>query len=270
MSQLSKRFIRDYRNLVRSSGWEESGYCVVNPEATQSGRFRVYVRGGSDTPYEDAAFLFEIDVRTVDYPHCPPRVTFVNPRNAPRVHPNLYPEGKVCLSILGTFSGPPWSALMSFENLVLNLRTLVGEPYAWKLEPGFEKHNGTEKNQFCWTACVSAAVMSHFMPVVADWGAECTDIVEFTRKRLNNGDISARIRALATRWTATYKDESELSTPTMGMMAGLKLKRCALDILVLRIQSAVCTKQEEDAPVDPVQASSSMHPSCKRQKTTHA
>jgi len=65
------------------------------------------------------------------------------------VNPNLYEEGKVCLSILNTWSGEKsesWSAarssllqaLVSIQGLVL-----VKEP--WFCEPAYEKLRGTEE-----------------------------------------------------------------------------------------------------------------------------
>ena len=65
------------------------------------------------------------------------------------VNPNLYEEGKVCLSILGTWAGDKsesWSparssilqALVSIQGLVL-----VKEP--WFCEPAYDKLRGTEE-----------------------------------------------------------------------------------------------------------------------------
>ena len=44
-----------------------------------------------------------------------------------RMHPNLYVQGKVCLSILGTYAGPSWSANMTLETILLNLQSLLDE-----------------------------------------------------------------------------------------------------------------------------------------------
>jgi hypothetical protein len=43
------------------------------------------------------------------------------------MHPNLYVQGKVCLSILGTYPGPSWSANMTLETILLNLQSLLDE-----------------------------------------------------------------------------------------------------------------------------------------------
>jgi len=65
-----------------------------------------------------------------------------------RLHPNLYADGKVCLSLLGTWSGDEvenWNPRESnILQLVVSLQGLilgVKEPYF--LEAGYEKQKGT-------------------------------------------------------------------------------------------------------------------------------
>ncbi|KAJ2957771.1 hypothetical protein NUW54_g14576 [Trametes sanguinea] len=84
-----------------------------------------------------------------NFPQSPPIAHFLSWTNGNgRVNPNLYEEGKVCLSILGTWAGDKsesWSAsrssllqaLVSIQGLVL-----VKEP--WFCEPAYEKLRGTE------------------------------------------------------------------------------------------------------------------------------
>jgi len=61
-----------------------------------------------------------------------------------RFNPNLYNDGKVCLSLLGTWSGPSWDpktssllqVLVSIQSLIL-----VADPFF--NEPGYQKIEGT-------------------------------------------------------------------------------------------------------------------------------
>lgn len=57
-----------------------------------------------------------------------------------RFNPNIYTEGKVCLSILGTWRGEPgeeWSSAQGLESILLSIQSLMsGNPY--ENEPGFE------------------------------------------------------------------------------------------------------------------------------------
>uniref|UniRef100_A0A183FJ10 UBIQUITIN_CONJUGAT_2 domain-containing protein n=1 Tax=Heligmosomoides polygyrus TaxID=6339 RepID=A0A183FJ10_HELPZ len=61
-----------------------------------------------------------------------------------RFNPNLYNDGKICLSILGTWEGRPEEKWNSYCSLMQVLGLIfVKDPYF--NEPGFEKYQGTEK-----------------------------------------------------------------------------------------------------------------------------
>lgn len=75
-----------------------------------------------------------------DYPQVPPSVHFLTTGGGKvRFNPNLYNTGKICLSLLGTWSGPGWTpgkstllqVLVSIQSLIF-----VREPYY--NEPGYE------------------------------------------------------------------------------------------------------------------------------------
>lgn len=65
----------------------------------------VLIAGPSDTPYEDCLFAFDVQF-PADYPAKPPKFHYISylPKNT-RLNPNLYAEGTVCVSLLGTWSG---------------------------------------------------------------------------------------------------------------------------------------------------------------------
>jgi ubiquitin-conjugating enzyme E2 O len=64
--------------------------------------FRVLIVGPLDTPYEFAPFVIDIHLPH-DYPSVPPRTYFHSWTNGEgRVNPNLYEDGKICLSLLNT------------------------------------------------------------------------------------------------------------------------------------------------------------------------
>lgn len=93
--------------------------------------FRVLILGPEGTPYEYAPFVFDF-VFPRKYPDVPPLAFFHSWTNGRGpVNPNLYEEGLVCFSILGTW-GSDWSPgnstvlqiLVSIMGLVL-----VKEPF---------------------------------------------------------------------------------------------------------------------------------------------
>jgi ubiquitin-conjugating enzyme E2 O len=63
---------------------------------------RAVILGPAKTPYEDGLFVFDIHL-PADYPNSPPSVLFHS--FGDRLNPNLYNNGKVCLSLLGTWVG---------------------------------------------------------------------------------------------------------------------------------------------------------------------
>lgn len=66
---------------------------------------RALIFGSEDTPYSHGAFIFDIFIPD-DYPQNPPKVSIVSTKeNLIRFNPNLYADGLVCISLLGTWDG---------------------------------------------------------------------------------------------------------------------------------------------------------------------
>ncbi|KAK6525566.1 hypothetical protein TWF281_010626 [Arthrobotrys megalospora] len=111
---------------------------------------RVLIVGPRNTPYELAPFVFDFHLGS-SFPSAPPTGYFHSWTNGiGRVNPNLYEDGKICLSLLGTWHGEKrsenWSSsgssilqvLVSLMGLVL-----VKEPYY--NEAGFNVYLGAEE-----------------------------------------------------------------------------------------------------------------------------
>ena len=96
--------------------------------------------GPKDTLYEGGYLFFNINFPK-NYPYSPPDVSYV-PRNNIRIHPNLYVGshksgfGKVCLSILGTWSGPGWTTIMDISTVLLSIQSIL-DKYPLLNEPGY-------------------------------------------------------------------------------------------------------------------------------------
>ena len=72
-----------------------------------------------------------------------------------RFNPNLYAQGKVCLSILGTWRaehpGEQWSAVQSVQSILLSIQSLLHDaPY--HNEPSFEVDDGSGACRFDFMA----------------------------------------------------------------------------------------------------------------------
>ncbi len=92
--------------------------------------------GPANTPYFGGYFFFDIKYPS-DYPKNPPTINLLTINNKVRFNPNLYEGGKVCLSILGTWTGPSWKPIMNIRLVLVSIRSLMGE-YPIQNEPGFE------------------------------------------------------------------------------------------------------------------------------------
>ncbi|KAM4535119.1 ubiquitin-conjugating enzyme E2 Z isoform 2-T2 [Fundulus diaphanus] len=122
------------------------GMFVV-PDPQDMTKIHALITGPFDTPYEGGFFLFLFRCPP-DYPIHPPRVKLITTgQNTVRFNPNFYRNGKVCLSILGTWTGPAWSPAQSISSVLISIQSLMTEnPY--HNEPGFEqeRHPGDSNN----------------------------------------------------------------------------------------------------------------------------
>jgi ubiquitin-protein ligase len=87
------------------------------------------VCGPEDTPYYGGAFCFEVRFPD-DYPFSPPAFNYLTNDGRTRFNPNLYKNGKVCLSLLNTWQGEQWSGVQSLSSILQCIQTavLVAEP----------------------------------------------------------------------------------------------------------------------------------------------
>ena len=97
-------------------------YCIPDDDIVT--KSHALVVGPFDTPYEGGFFYFVINCPE-NYPHAPPRVKLMTTGGGSvRFNPNLYANGKVCLSILGTWSGPSWSSAQSLGSVMLSIQVI--------------------------------------------------------------------------------------------------------------------------------------------------
>ena len=100
---------------------------------------KALIIGPEDTIYFGGLYFFNIEFPT-NYPNVPPVITY-RTSSAVRIHPNMYVNGKVCLSVLGTWKGPPWTASMDISCILLSIQSLLNNSPLMN-EPGFEKYTG--------------------------------------------------------------------------------------------------------------------------------
>ncbi|KAH3899874.1 probable Ubiquitin-conjugating enzyme E2 7 [Saccharomycodes ludwigii] len=90
------------------------------------------IQGPPDSPYENGVFNAKLNFPS-DYPLSPPKLIFT-----PSIlHPNIYPNGEVCISILHPPGADPnmyelaeerWSPVQSIEKILLSVMSMLSEP----------------------------------------------------------------------------------------------------------------------------------------------
>ena len=90
------------------------------------------IRGPEGTPYEFGVFPAQLTFPR-DYPLNPPQMRF----DPPIFHPNVYPDGRVCISILHPPGEDPlgyesvserWSPVQSVEKILLSVLSMIAAP----------------------------------------------------------------------------------------------------------------------------------------------
>jgi len=106
--------------------------------------------GQRDTPYGYGYYFFEFNF-PYNYPFAPPEVRYLTNDGAMRFNPNLYINGKVCLSVLNTWAGESWTACQTIYSILFTLSTvLCANPLL--NEPGIrEDHNDVHKYNYLVT-----------------------------------------------------------------------------------------------------------------------
>jgi len=126
MTTISKesahRLLLDVRQIMKSP-LENNGIYYIHDETDMLRGYAMIV-GPPDTPYFGGFYFFKFHF-PYDYPYSPPLVSCQTNDGHTRFNPNLYINGKVCVSILNTWHGEPWSACQTITTVLLTLCTIL-------------------------------------------------------------------------------------------------------------------------------------------------
>ncbi|XP_071797737.1 (E3-independent) E2 ubiquitin-conjugating enzyme UBE2O-like isoform X2 [Asterias amurensis] len=149
--------------------------------------FSVLFEGPSNTPYENGLFYFDARLPK-DYPKSPPVMHF-HAYCSGRLNPNLYNDGKVCISLLGTWTGKGseiWTSKSNLLQVLVSIQglILVSEPYY--NEAGYEKHRdsvpGTENSRLYNETAILKMVQSMTLMLTNPPEVFHEETVSFCRK----------------------------------------------------------------------------------------
>ena len=151
MSAAIKRIVNKDLKEVQKMKLDELGIHIQFNEENML-QAKAIIIGPKDTPYENGILYFKIQFPT-NYPFSPPKVNYISSSKY-RIHPNLYVgkpsedfKGKVCLSILNTWSGPKWTTVMHVGSVLVSIQSLLDEN-PLRNEPGFEKEKSLRNTNY--------------------------------------------------------------------------------------------------------------------------
>jgi len=130
---------------------------------------RACIIAPGDSPYENGVFFFDIWIPG-SYPSAPPKCKIITTNKGTcRFNPNLYSNGKVCLSLLGTWSGPGWDPTYSnILQVLLSIQSMIlGAPHPIVNEPSWSSQAKTPRsfqyNTWLMSATASYAMRDHLL-----------------------------------------------------------------------------------------------------------
>jgi len=147
--KLMKRLAVEYSDLGESLPIHEESSVFFRFCDEKMTHAQMLIIACEGTPYAGGCFIFDV-MFPENYPAGPPKVNLqTTGRGAVRFNPNLYNCGKVCLSLLGTWSGNSqgemWNPkLSSFLQVAISIQSLIFVPEPYYNEPGWERYMGTK------------------------------------------------------------------------------------------------------------------------------
>jgi len=146
-----KRVINKDMKEIRKMNLQNLGIHIHFDEDNVLNAHAIII-GPKGTPFENGILYFVINFPG-NYPFSSPKVKYLS-HSKYRIHPNLYvgkPHenflGKVCLSIINTWSGPKWTTIMHIGSVLLSIQSLLCENPLHN-EPGLENELGPRNDTY--------------------------------------------------------------------------------------------------------------------------
>ena len=122
-----RRLLKDVKQIMKHP-LTDNGIYYIHDDTDMTKGYAMII-GQKDTIYYGGYYFFSFDY-PLDYPFSPPKVSYMTNDGKTRFNPNLYICGKVCVSILNTWTGEKWSSCQTINSILLTLFTLLNnEPF---------------------------------------------------------------------------------------------------------------------------------------------
>jgi ubiquitin-protein ligase len=117
-----QRLLKDVKKIIKEP-LTDQGIYYIHDETDMMKGYAMIV-GPSHTPYFGGFYFFYFHYPS-DYPHSPPKVKYCTNGYKIRFNPNLYCNGKVCISLLNTWEGDQWTSCQTISTVLLTLCTIL-------------------------------------------------------------------------------------------------------------------------------------------------
>ena len=121
-----KRIKTELSSLVTDLPIFSGGSVFVRVDEDRMDCIKFLITGPQDTPYESGCFEFDC-LLPANYPRKPPKIQLCTTGGGKtRFNPNIYKDGSVCLSLLGTWAGPGWDEKTStLLQCLISIQSLI-------------------------------------------------------------------------------------------------------------------------------------------------
>ena len=154
----NKRLLKEIQRLMFQQNSKQNildNDYLIHFDENDINTIYTIIKGPYESVYRHKFIRLNFEIPS-NYPHSPPKVTFVN-YDGVRIHPNMYEDGKCCSTILNTWpsDNEKWTSSMGIETVLLTFMSFLdNNPY--KHEPGGRDDSSyTDYVLFqSWTTCL--------------------------------------------------------------------------------------------------------------------
>jgi ubiquitin-protein ligase len=193
-----RRITIDTKRVMEMS---DSGFYWIPDEIDVTHGWAVICALDDASPYYGGVFSFEVQFPD-NYPYEPPKFTYLTNDGRTRFNPNLYMNGKVCLSLLNTWQGEQWSGVQSLASILQNIQSIVLCPDPLRNEPAYSQisiHADIPVYNRVVTHAVLKTAIIDVLTTPADYLVPVYDAV-FAQIKKAAPAVIARAEAIATTW----------------------------------------------------------------------
>ena len=125
------RLVHDVKDIIKNPLTDHGIYYHHDDRDMLKGY--ALIIGPTETLYEGGFYLFRF-IYPINYPFSPPELYYYTNDGKTRFNPNLYRNGRVCISLLNTWRGEQWTSCQSTRSILLalvllfNNEPLLNEP----------------------------------------------------------------------------------------------------------------------------------------------